>query len=112
MSCEILTFGTNDLSNPLLDSRVIDVVVVNPLFLARVVRRIDVDAVDLALILGEERLQSFEIVSVDDHVSAVGTIAVENALVGDALEYAIGHLVIVVDDLVFSHPIKRRHNSP
>ena len=53
---------------PRLQQRAVDVVVVDPVFVAGVVGRIDVDALDFASILREECLQCVEVVSVEDEV--------------------------------------------
>lgn len=65
---EVLALLADDVAQPLLDPGVVDVVVVDPAFVACVVGRVDVDAVDSALVLREQRLESFEIIAVDDHV--------------------------------------------
>ena len=106
---EVLALLAHDLPEPFPDARVVHVVVVDPALVAGVVRRIDVDAVDLSLVFRKQRLQRFEVVAVDDHVSAVGAMAVQHALLGDALEYAIRHVPMVVDDLFLAHPVQCRH---
>ena len=106
---EILTLLTDDVANPLADTRIVDVVVVFPVLVAGVVWRIDVDAVDPALVLGQQRLQRLEVVAVDDHVPAVRAAAVEHALLGHALEHAIRDVTVVVDHLLLAHPIESRH---
>ena len=65
---KILAFLANDLSKSFFQLRVVHIVVVNPPLVARVVRRIDVDAFDSALVARQQRLQRGEIVAVDDHV--------------------------------------------
>ena len=51
MACQILALFAVNLTQPLLDLRVIDIIVVDPALVAGVVGRVDVDALHLALIL-------------------------------------------------------------
>ena len=106
---EVLALLAHGLPKPLFDARVVDVVVVHPALVAGVVRRIDVDAVDPALILRQQGLQRLEVVAVDDHVPAVRAVAVEHALLGNALEHAVRDVAVVVDHLLLAHPVESRH---
>jgi hypothetical protein len=70
---QILAFLAHDLTQPTLHLWVVYGVVVDPAFVARVVGRINVDAFHPALELGQQALQGFEVVAVDDPVvSRVG----------------------------------------
>ena len=109
MTAEVLALLADDLPEPLLDSGVVHVVGVDPPLVASVVRRIDVDAVDPALVLGQQGLQRLEVVPVDDHVPAVRPAAVQHALLGHALEHAIRDVAVVVDHLLLTHPVESRH---
>ena len=111
VSAEVFALLADDLPEPLPDARVVYVVVVDPSLVAGVVRRIDVDAVNLALVLRQQRLERLEVVAVDDHVPAVRPAAVQHALLGNALKHAIGHVTMVVDHLVLAHPVQSRHVS-
>lgn len=71
MTAQILALLAYDLAQPLLDFRVVHVVVVNPLFVARVVRRIDIDALHTTFVLGQQRFQRLQIVAVYDFVAAL-----------------------------------------
>ena len=53
---------------PRLHQRAIDVVVVDPVFVAGVVGGIDVDALDFAGVFWEECFQCVEVISVEDEV--------------------------------------------
>ena len=53
---EIFTLLADDLAEPFLDLWVVHVVVVHPTFIARVVWRINVDALDFSLVLRQKRL--------------------------------------------------------
>ena len=64
-------------------------------------RRVDVDALHLALVLGQQRFEGFEVVAVDNHIAGVGCDA-EGIF---AVEYTIGHIQMVRNDLFFTNPI-------
>ena len=109
VAAEVLALLAHGPVEPLPDAGVVDVVVVDPALVAGVVRRIDVDAVDPTLVLGQQGLQGLEVVAVDDHVPAVRAVAVEHALLGHALEHAVRDVAVVVDHLLLAHPVESRH---
>ena len=49
-------FLTDNLAKPFLDFRIIDIIVIYPIFVSRIVRRIYIDTLDSALILRQQRL--------------------------------------------------------
>ena len=112
MAAEILPFLAHHLAKPFLDAGVVDIVVVHPALVAGVVWRIDVDAVDLAFVLREQALEGLQVVAMDDHVAAAGGL-LAIALVGGepvlVLEHLVGHVAVVVDDLVLSDPVEGGH---
>ena len=110
---EILALLADNLAKPLFHLKVVDIVIVHPTFLTRVVRRIDVNAIDLALELREEGLQGGEIVAVDDHVPRAVVLFVASVLVEtvNPIQDVHRHVQMVVDDLVFSGPVQRRHRG-
>lgn len=55
---QVLRLRPDNLPEPLADFRAVDVVVVDPVFVAGVVRRVDVDALDLARVVREQSLES------------------------------------------------------
>ena len=63
MSIERLILFPDYLTQPLTDDRAVDVVVVGPTLVARVVRRIDVDALDLSRVVGKERFERDEVIA-------------------------------------------------
>src|SRR5574344_2130609 len=105
MAREVLALLAADLAEPLFPLRIVDIVIVHPTFLARVVRRIDVDALDLALVARQQRLKRSKIVAVDDHVLRRR----RRAMPPLALQHTERHLVVVVDHLVFPSPFQHRH---
>ena len=61
-------FPVHDLPEPLLHHGRVHVVVVRPTLVPGVVGRVDVDALHLPLMRGQERLQSRQVVALDDEV--------------------------------------------
>ena len=57
---------------PLAHQRAVDVVVVRPALVARIVRRVNVDAVDAPGVAGEKRLQRMQVVAVDNEAAVRG----------------------------------------
>ena len=53
MAREVFRFPAHDSAKPVADFRAVDVVVINPVLVARVIRRIDVNAFDLPAVVGE-----------------------------------------------------------
>jgi hypothetical protein len=92
MPGEVLS--VNDLAQPLLHHRGIDVVVVDPPLIAGVVRRIDVDALDLSGIERQEGLQGLKVVTVDDQV------VVQAHLLGQALALDRDKFVVLNEQMV------------
>ena len=70
MASQIFAFFPDDISEPFPDLRVIDIVVVDPLFNAGVVWRIDINAINLPFKSGQKGFQGFKIVAFDNHVLA------------------------------------------
>lgn len=56
------------LAQPVADHRRVDLVVVNPGFVAGVVGRVDVDALHLSMIGGQQSLERLEVVPLDDEI--------------------------------------------
>jgi len=69
---EVFSFLANSFTKPFADQRAIDVVVVNPALVAGVVRRVNVDALDLPGVVREQRLKRHQIVALDDEIAAAG----------------------------------------
>jgi hypothetical protein len=68
MTREIFSLLADDGMEPPLHLGIVHIVVVDPSLVPRIVRRVYVDTLHPSTILGEERLQGFEIVSSDDLV--------------------------------------------
>ena len=104
MSAQVLALPAYDLAQPFLDSWIVHVVIVDPALVARIVRRINIDALDLSLIPGQQGLECFQIIPTDNHVFAcLGVICIL------LLQYPVRDLQVVVDYFVFSNPFKCGH---
>ena len=60
MAGQVLALFADNLTQPLFDFRIVDVVVINPALVASVVGRIDVDALDAPLVPGQQGFQGFK----------------------------------------------------
>ena len=111
MAGQVLALFADNLAQPLLDLRVVDVIVIDPALVAGVVGRIDIDALDTPLIPGQQRFQGFQIVAPDDHVLAAVILVVLSVFIKAvlALQHPKRHFLMVIDHLAFSNPFKCRH---
>ena len=69
MALQVFAVNGRLLFEPFLEQRAVHLVVVNPAFVAGVVGRVDVDALDAAGIAGQQGFEGVEVVAVDDEVS-------------------------------------------
>ena len=67
---------------------------------------LDVDALDLAGVVGQQRLEGVEIVALHDQVAGFG---IPGGLGRIAVQQAIRHFLMVMDDSVLAYPIECRH---
>jgi len=113
MAGQVLALFADNLTQPLFDFRVIDIVVIDPALFAGVIGRIDVDALDAPLIPGQQGFQGFQIIAPDDHVFAAVVLAVLPVFIKAvlALQHPKRHVLMVIDHLAFSNPFKCRHRS-
>ena len=69
MPIQRLPFLADDRAEPLADDRAVDVVVVDPPFVAGVVWRVDVNTLYLTEVVRTKGLERFEVVALDKQVS-------------------------------------------
>jgi hypothetical protein len=100
MAVEGLALLAHGFTKPIADERTIDIVIVSPAFIAGVVGRIDVYALDLPCIVRQQSLESFEVVALDNQVAAARVSAPE---FWHIFEQPEGYLLVVVDDRLFSN---------
>ena len=112
MPGEIFALRADHLPQPFQDTGIVHVVVVDPLLIAGVVRRIDIDALDPALITGQQRFQRVQIIPMDDHVLAAVVLVVLSGLIIAVLplQHPVRNIQMMIDDFFFSDPFKRRHS--
>ena len=63
MAAEIFTLFADYIAQPFPNTRIVDIVVIDPALVAGVVGRINIDALDLALVLRQKGFQSLQIVA-------------------------------------------------
>jgi hypothetical protein len=101
---EVGGFVADDLAEPVADEGA--VVVVDPAFVAGVVRRVDVDAFDLARVVGQQGLERDEVVALDDEIAATG---VAEGEIGHVLKQVERDFEVVIHHGVLADPVQRGH---
>ncbi len=111
MAGQVLSLFADNPAQPLLDLRIIDIIIVDPALVAGVIGRINVNALDAPLIPGQQRFQGFQIVAPDDHVFAAVIFVVLSIFIKAilALQHPKRHVLMVIDHLAFSNPFKCWH---
>ncbi len=104
-----LAFLADHLAQPLADLRAVDVVVVNPALVAGVVGRVDVDALHLSGIAGQQGLERMQVVALHDQVAAVSVAAGQ---LRHRLQQAERYIFVVFDDGFFADPVQCGHAGP
>ena len=90
-------FFVHDLTEPVLHHGGIDVVVVGPFFVARVVGRIDIDALDLPGVNGQKGLEGFEVVAVNDEVIVQADLVRERFILARYQLMVLDQQMVVLD---------------
>ena len=113
MAGQVLALFAHHFAQPFSDFRVVHIVVVYPALVAGVVGRINVNAFHSSLIPGQQCFEGFQIVPVDNHILAAVILGVLAVFIKTILpvKYPEGHLLMVVDDLLFSNPFQCWHGS-
>jgi hypothetical protein len=97
------------LFEPFPQDRAIDVVVISPIFVAGVVGWVNEDAIHLARIHGQKRLEGVQVVAVDDQIPA--KINVSHRFIRMGHQRAIGHCQVMVTYEFFSLEVKFGHGE-
>ena len=114
MAGEVFGFFAHHGSQPFADMRVVHIVVVHPTFVARVVRRVDIDAIHFSLILRQQRLECLEVVAVDNHIIlavAVGRIVSILPIRVLLFQDTVGDVVVMFLYFLFAYPMECGHNG-
>ena len=107
VAAQILALCADNFPQPCLDMRIVDIVVVHPFFVARVIRRINIDALHPSLVHRQQRFERVQIVAVDNHVAViVSTVRRKGVLLFQRTER---HIEMMIDDFIFSDPVKGWH---
>ncbi len=106
MSVKGFAFFAHHFTEPLAHQWTIDVIVIHPAFVSRVVRRIYIDALNLASVVGQKCFQCDEIIPLDNEVAAAGIATGEFGHVFKQMER---DGLMMVHHRLFPNPIKGRH---
>jgi hypothetical protein len=100
------TFLADDLAQPFGDERAFHIVIVNPALVPGVVRRVDVDALHLPGVVGQQRLERLQIVSFHNEIACA---RVSAAKLRHILEQTKFDLVVMVDNGILADPVECGH---
>lgn len=102
---------------PFFDFGGVHVVVVYPAFIAGIVGRVNVDARDFAFVFGQKRLESFEIIAVNDFIAAAAwggsvflvlSVAVVRIRMVKDFEW---NVAVMIQNVFFTNPVECRHEE-
>jgi len=108
MAVECFTLLPHNLAKPFCDNWTLYIIVINPALIPRVVGRIDVDALHLTCVIGEQRLQRGQVIPFHDQIPAPRITATKIRYI---LEQMKGNLLVMIHHGLFSNPVQRRHRS-
>ncbi len=103
---QIFGFRPHDLAQPALHLRAIYGVVVNPFFVASVVRRVYIDALHFTGVIRQESFEGQQVVALDQKITAVGVPGGKTRI---TFQQSVRHLPVVIYNRLFPDPIKRGH---
>jgi hypothetical protein len=106
MAREVFGLAAYDLAEPFPDFRAVDVIVIDPVLVAGIIRGVNIDALHLPGVIGQQCLKGFEVVALDKQIAAV---RISNREFWIALQEPKRHLVMVVLDSLPPYPVKSRH---
>ncbi len=72
MAGQVLSLFPNHFAQPFADERAVDIVIIDPVLVAGVVRRVDVDALHLSGVIGQQGFEGNEVVALDNEVARAG----------------------------------------
>ena len=112
VTAQIFPFFANNFTQPLLDMRVVHIIVIHPLLFTSIVRRIDIDAIHSSLIFRQQRFQCNKIIPMNNHVAAMRLRCIRFILGPKPIlvfQRIKRHFQMVIHHLIFSYPIQYRH---
>ena len=112
VAAQVLTLLADNLPQPLLDFRIIHIVVVDPFLVSGIVGWIDIDTLDSPLVFGKQGFQRFEVVAVNDFIATICGSRVSWIICPESvfmLQHPIRHFLMVIDNFLLSYPSQCRH---
>ena len=106
MPVQRLALFADHRAQPFADLGAVDVVVVGPAFVAGVVWRVDVDALDLARITRQQGLQGQQVVALHDEVAAGAIAGMTRRQRGHGLQQVERHVLVVFNNGIFADPVE------
>ena len=103
MTGEVFPFFPDNFTEPFFYFRIVDVIIIDPLFITGIVGWIDVDTFYSAFVFREERLESIEVIAVNNFIPAWGSTVVGIFLV----QNPIWDVLMMIDDIGFPESIPR-----
>ncbi|CDD21093.1 unknown [Prevotella sp. CAG:732] len=91
---------------------IVDIVVIYPVFITSIVRRVDVDTLDSTLILRHEGFECQQVITMDNHVATMSFFLGLSAFCGITIfmvQDMEWHLIVMRYHFIFTNPIKCRH---
>ena len=112
VAAQVFTLLADNRAQPLLDFRIIHIVVVDPFLVPGIVGRIDINALDSPFVFGQQGFQRFKIVAVNDFITAICGSRVSRIICPESvfmLQHPIRHFLMVIDNFLLSYPSQSRH---
>jgi hypothetical protein len=106
MAAQVFCFLADNLPKPLLDSRIVHVVVVYPILVASVVRWVYVDTFDLTSVSRQQSLQRFEVITFNEQILSV---RVSERKIGVAFQQPRRDMPMMINDSFFANPVECWH---
>jgi len=109
MTTQVLILFAHRLIKPLADLGAIYVIVINPAFVAGIVRRIDVDAFHLPGVVWKEIFKGKEIVAFNQEIAGS---RIADGELGNLFQQVKRHLPMMILNRLPPDPIQCRHENP
>ena len=97
MTGQVLALTADYLTEPLSNTGIIDIIVIHPALITGIIRRIDIDALNPALILRQKCLECFQIIAVNDHIitAIIRTLLAVRTKTVLTLQHTIWHIKVI-----------------
>lgn len=108
MAIQGLAFLAHHLPKPFADLRAVDIVIVAPALIARIVWRINVDTLHLPGVSGQKRLEGVQIIALHEQIAGIAAMRKFR----DWLKQTERHLFMMADDSFLANPLQYWHLKP